>query len=191
MIGKIFVISAPSGAGKTSLVKALLNRMGNTHQLRRVVTYTSKAPRPGDRSGVDYHFVTPDEFEQKVQDNFFMEWSDAYGAYYGSPRNILDEIKKGTSFVVILDRAGARQVVEQTDRVVPIWIAPPSIEVLEQRLRSRATETEEQIKRRLVIATQEIAQERSDDLYKYHVINDVFDEAVNDLEKIVLDELNN
>src|SRR5437879_4794715 len=107
MIGKLFVISASSGAGKTTLVTAIITHMGGHVNLERVVTYTTRTPAPGDVPGVDYHFVTPAQFQEKIAAGFFMEWSTAYGHYYGSPRSVLDEVAAGNSRILILDRAGA------------------------------------------------------------------------------------
>jgi guanylate kinase len=189
-MGKLFIISAPSGAGKTSLVHAIMDRVSPKYPLKRLITYTSRAPRTNDINGIDYHFVSPSEFEQKIAEGFFMEWSNVYGAYYGSPRSALDEIQEGISYIVILDRAGTRQVVEKTTLAVPIWVTPPTIEVLEQRLRNRNTETIGQIERRLWLAKQEIEEEERQLFYPHHLINDEFETAVTDLEALIVAEIN-
>ena len=97
-MGKLFIIPAPSGAGKTSLVTALLERIGQSHSLSRVITYTTKMPRSGDIHGRDYHFLSIDQFEQKIKEDFFLEWSVAYDHYYGSPKNIVLCLSKETHF---------------------------------------------------------------------------------------------
>ena len=190
-MGKLFIVSAPSGAGKTTLVNAVIKWVCPKNPIKRVITYTSKIARRGEQNERDYHFLSSTEFEQKIKDGFFLEYSIAYGAYYGSPRSVLDEIKQGKSFILIIDRIGAKQVVKQTKCEVLIWIYPPSIEVLKQRLEYRATENSEQIQKRIVQAQKEIAQETSQKLYTYHVKNDVFEKAVQKLEAIIINELGN
>jgi guanylate kinase len=188
-MGKLFIISAPSGAGKTSLVHAIMDRVSPRHPLKRLITYTSRAPRANDINGIDYHFVSPQDFERKIAEGFFMEWSNVYGAYYGSPRSALDEIQEGISYIAILDRAGTRQIVDKTTVAVPIWITPPTLAILEERLRNRNTETIGQIERRLWLAKQEMEEEQCQLFYPHHVVNDEFEKAVADLEALILAEI--
>ncbi len=190
MSGKLFIISAPSGAGKTSLVNALLPRLGDRCSINRLITYTSKTPRPGEKQGIDYHFISTDEFEQKAAKGFFLEWSTVYGTYYGSPVAVLRELEIGKSFMLIADRVGAAQIIKRHSSAVLIWIHTVSIEVLQERLEGRGTDKPEQILRRLAIAKAELEQESREDLYQYHVCNDNFEESIQVLEKIVLKELN-
>lgn len=188
-MGKLFVITAPSGAGKTSLVTALIERIGQSHALSRVVTYTTKAPRVGDVDGVDYCFMSTEQFEQKIKEDFFIEWSLAYGNYYGSPKNILSLLGQGSSFLLIIDRQGAQQVKAACPETVLIWICVPTIEILEQRLLSRKTENNEQINKRILLAQKEIEEEGSINFFKYKVYNDIFEKALQELESIVKNEL--
>lgn len=189
--GKLFLISAPSGAGKTTLVTTVLNRLQHKPvSVQRVVTYTTKSPRETERPGIDYHFVSATEFEDKIKQNFFIEYSTAYKNYYGSPRYILDQMSQEyMSFVLIIDRVGAQKIIEQQIPVVPIWIAPPSMNDLRDRLIGRATEDDAQIVSRLERAQAEIDLENEHTLYNYHITNRIFDQAACELESIFLQQL--
>lgn len=189
MAGKLFVISAPSGAGKTTLVHALVDRFGSYYALDRVVTYTSKAPRTCEMHGFDYHFLSAAEFEAKIEQNFFMEWSKAYEAYYGSPRLIIDNLRLGQSYVMIIDRVGAQQIVSQCPEAVLIWLYTKNIEALRNRLVGRNTDLAEVIERRLKRAQEEIEQELREPIYHFHVLNDDFEDALKRLVTIIKREL--
>src|SRR3989338_2709281 len=126
MIAKLFVVSAPSGAGKTTLVKAALEHLCKKFPIKRVITYTTRPARAGEMDGEHYYFISVNDFKQKVTEGFFLEWSSWYDHYYGSPVSIIEEIKKGTSFVAILDRAGAAEVLRAYPKAVCIWITPGS-----------------------------------------------------------------
>lgn len=188
--GKLFIVSAPSGAGKTTLVQALLERFGHVYAMERVITYTSKKPRVTERHGIDYHFIDANEFECKLQEGFFMEWSNCYDTYYGSPKSVLDGIASGKSYILILDRVGALNVVRTCNAdPVLIWLYTKSIDDLRTRLEGRKTETKEQIERRMEIAKQEISAEFQSPEYHYHVLNHDFERALKKLERIVRREL--
>lgn len=189
MTGKLFIISAPSGAGKTTLVNELIERYGRHYDLTRVITYTSKKPRTTERQGLDYHFVSPGEFELKIAQGFFMEWSGAYEAYYGSPRDILDRLAGGKSFMLIIDRVGAEQILKVHPAAVPIWVYTRTIDDLHERLVSRNTEALDHIERRLAQAKSEIFAEISRPRYRYHVLNHDFEIAVNRIYTIIKREL--
>lgn len=184
MNSAIFVISAPSGAGKTSLVESVLARKQSNVLLERVVTYTTKSPKPGELHGKDYYFISTSEFEQKIAEDFFIEWSNAYGHYYGSPRSMLAAREKGISSIIILDRTGAHNMLLRVPDAILIWIMPPSIDILEKRLLVRGRETPEQIKKRIELATQELAAEKKNSLFHYCVQNDDFVNASQKLEAI-------
>ncbi len=186
-MGQIFIISASSGAGKTTLVNELLKRI-NQYPIERVITYTSKIARTNEQNGRDYYFISLEEFKQKIADEFFLEYSTAYGTYYGSSRSILDGIKKGKSYVLIIDRIGAQKVVKRTKGAVLIWIYTKDLGILESRLKKRATENSEQIEKRLAQARYEMDLESKYPLYHYHVLNDDFEVAVTKLEGIVKGE---
>ena len=186
MPGKLFIISAPSGAGKTTLVKHLVERLGTTHNLSRVVTYTTKPPRSQEQDKQDYCFISVAEFEQKIAQGYFLEWSNAYGHYYGSPCTLLEKLTQGGSLLLIVDRTGARQIKEKLDDVVLIWLHTTSIQVLKERLAERGSETEQQMRQRIELAKAEMLQEQKEQLYDFCVLNDDFFEAIKKLESIVM-----
>ncbi|HZW60896.1 MAG TPA: guanylate kinase [Candidatus Babeliales bacterium] len=190
MVGKLFIVSAPSGAGKTSLVTRVLSDLKSQWPVERVITYTSKTPRPGEVDGRDYHFITPLQFEAKIKEEFFLEWSVAYGTYYGSPRSILDGLKKGRSYITILDRAGARAVSEIVPEAVLIWIHTPTIDILKERLRSRGQDSDASIEKRMDLAKLELEDEAKNKLFRYHILNDNFENAVEEFKVIMHDSLN-
>jgi len=197
MSGKLFVVSAPSGAGKTSLVAAVLERMKSQHPIDRVVTYTSRQDRLGEQQGKAYHFLSSQDFERKIQDGFFLEWSGEYDHYYGTPRHIVDELEQGLSRILIIDRFGAERVLAiakdpspiLTDKVTSIWIYTSDISELERRLVRRGKNTKEQIVRRLELAQQELQKEQACPLYIHKILNDDFKKAANELESMMVCEL--
>jgi len=186
MPGKLFIVSAPSGAGKTTLVEHVIGRLGQTYALSRVVTYTTKAPRPHDKDKQDYCFISVAEFEQKITQGYFLEWSNAYGQYYGTPATIIDELRKGRSLILIVDQVGARQLKKKIDDAVLIWLYTASLQVLKERLVIRGTENEAQIERRLRLAETEILYEKKERFFDFHVLNEDFFQAINELEAIFL-----
>jgi guanylate kinase len=178
----LIIVSAPSGAGKTTLVARLVELLGVTHGLKRLVTYATRAPRAGEIPGQDYIFISPQEFEQKIQAGFFLEWSGALGTQYGTGRDIMDHLTQGPG-VLILDQDGARKLKKPLGATL-IWVTVPSIEILEQRLRARGTENDAQITRRMARAAQEIAREKQEKLYDHHVENDDLELAIENMAKV-------
>lgn len=187
--GKLFVISAPSGAGKTTVACAAIEQLRPQCSLERVITYTTKLPRPEEIPGRDYHFISVAEFEAKIKEGFFLEYSGAYDHYYGTPKSILAEVAAGKSLILIIDRAGARVVRQMYTEAVLIWIDVPGVEILRQRLEHRGGISAEQIERRLRLARQEIEQEQKNVQYKHHIFNDFFDKAVKNLANLIKNEL--
>jgi guanylate kinase len=185
MAAKLFIISAPSGAGKTTLVEALLKNMQDHHPIERLVTYTTKDPRTGEQPGIDYHYITVNEFKQKIDSGFFLEYSTRYGAYYGSPVDALDKVKSGISIIIIIDRMGAKAISKIYPPAVCIWITPPSIEELQKRLELRNTENRSKIEDRVKLAVEELAEERNTPFYHYTVVNDSFSLAEEALRSII------
>lgn len=187
--GKLFVLAGPSGVGKTTLATELLVRLGKTYNLARVVTYTTKSPRNGEVAGVDYHYLTTQEFEAKLSTGFFIEHSQAYGHYYGSPKSMLLELKAGKSFLLIVDQAGAQRIKAQYPAAILIWIVPPHLAELADRLKKRATETSVDIEKRLMIAAHEITNELQQRQFDYIVENDILVQTVETLAQILKAEI--
>ena len=178
--GTLFIVSAPSGAGKSSLEKALLQRVDG---IERSISHTTRAPRPGERDGVDYHFVSREEFEQMVARGEFLEYATVFDNMYGSLRSLVEEkLRAGIDVIMDMDWQGARQVREAMPDVVTIFILPPSLEELRRRLEGRGQDSEEVIQRRMQKARDEIAHYVE---YDYLVVNDDFDTATQQLEHIV------
>lgn len=179
--GNVFMVSAPSGAGKSSLVNALLKKHPNIHLS---VSCTTRPPRPGEQNGREYHFVSVEEFATWRDQNNLLEWAEVHGNYYGTPRPFVEEkIKNGENILLEIDWQGARQVRKQFPDIIDIFILPPSIDELEKRLHNRGQDSDEVIKRRLLAASSEIAHA---DEFEYVIINDCFETALAQLEQIVL-----
>ncbi len=182
MKGTLFLISAPSGAGKTTIVNAVLehvkNHYGDKLVLEKVITYTTRPKREGEVEEKDYFFITKEDFLEKIESGFFMEWSTWYENYYGSPAWVLDRVREGISYIAIVDRFGARSIKAIFPEVVLIWLAPVSLEVLEQRLIRRGTDLQQEIEKRLLKAALEMDEEKKEKIYEYHIINDDFNKTV-------------
>ena len=174
--GALFIVSAPSGAGKTSVVNAALARAAG---VARTVSHCTRSPREGEVDGVDYHFVSPERFEAMRAAGEFAEPAQVFGNEYGTAmvtvRRILD---RGDQAVSVIDWQGANQLRERFPDAVKIFIAPPGLDVLAARLRARATDSEAVIRRRLAQAELDMAQART---YDYLVVNDRFEAAVQDM----------
>lgn len=152
--GSLFVVSAPSGAGKTTLVKLLLE---HDRQVRHSVSYTTRAPRTGEQDGREYHFVGVDAFAAMRERGEFVEWAQVHGNFYGTSRVWLEEqMAKGDDVLLEIDWQGAAQVRQQFPAAVGVFILPPSLAELERRLRDRGTDSEEVIQRRLAAALGEM-----------------------------------
>jgi len=180
MNGTLYVVSAPSGAGKTSLLKALTEA---DPLLGVAVSHTTRAPRPGEVEGVHYHFVDADTFDNMVDAGAFIEHATVHGNRYGTSRAaVAPALEAGRDLVLEIDWQGARQVRAALPAAVTVFILPPSRAALEQRLRGRAQDSDEVIARRVAAALEEMAHH---DEYDYLVINDRFDDALADLAAIV------
>ncbi|MCC7416906.1 MAG: guanylate kinase [Acidobacteria bacterium] len=181
--GILFVVSAPSGAGKTTLVERLVERIP---RLRMSRSYTSRAARPGEADGVDYNFVARDRFEQMIAGGDFIEWADVFGNLYGTRAPDTERLlETGCDVVLVIDVQGARQVRGRAIETTTIFVMPPSFAVLERRLRGRSQDSEEAIQRRLRVAREEVAAYPE---YDFIVVNDEVDDAVERLGGIVLAE---
>jgi len=187
--GKIFVISAPSGTGKTTVVNRLVEQFGGYFNISRVITYTTKKPHESEKHGVDYYFLSKDEFEKKTDDGFFIEWSSAYGDYYGSPKNIIDELEHGKSYIMVLDQVGGYNIIKTIPDSVLIWLSPVDFSVLKRRLLNRARDSVNTIEKRMGRAQEEVSVELMKAIYKYHIINESSLVAMKKVIKILKKEL--
>lgn len=184
--GALFIVSGPSGVGKTTVVTEFLRQHAKSYNISRAVTYTTKTPRSTEVHGIDYHFITQAEFERKVAEGFFLEWSGEYGACYGTPVDVITDVAAGKSAILVIDRVGAAQIVKQYPAVVLIWIQVSSVTMLAERLKLRQTDSFEQIQTRLFLARKEIEQELHAPMYHYHVMNDDLKVAVQRLSDVIL-----
>ncbi len=178
--GNLYIISAPSGAGKTSLVKALLQ---SEVDLSLSVSYTTRAPRPEEVDGRDYHFVSREGFEERLKQGEFLESAQVYGNFYGTSKTWINEALRASRDILLeIDSQGARQVRQVFPASVSIFVLPPSLQVLEARLRNRAQDSLEVISQRLASARDEISHVGE---YDYVILNDRLDRALDDLKCIV------
>ncbi len=173
--GKLLIFSAPSGAGKTSIVKGVLARVPD---LAFSVSACSRPKRPGEQDGVDYYFLTPDTFRRKIEENAFLEWEEVYpGSYYGTLRSELDRIwQQGKHVVFDVDVAGGLNIKKQFPaRSLAMFIRPPSLEVLRERLTNRGTESSESLQKRLGKAEKELSYASQ---FDHIIVNDVLADAI-------------
>src|SRR5438876_8409891 len=181
--GILFVVSAPSGAGKTSLCQELVSQLPD---LRYSVSYTSRKPRPAEIADRHYHFVDEATFRDMIKEGAFLEWAEVYGNLYGTPRAPIKEwISQGIDVLLDIDTQGALQIRRHEPDAVSIYILPPSLEVLRRRLEDRKGDAPDEIARRLKKARDEVKNYRD---YIYVIINEDFKFAVRQLEAIVLAE---
>jgi guanylate kinase len=181
--GLLFIVSAPSGAGKTTLVERLVEQ---TPQLKMSRSYTSRPARPGESDGVDYNFVTRGQFEGMVARGEFLEWADVFGNLYGTSASDTDRLLTGGNDVVlVIDVQGARQIRSRGMAATTVFVMPPSRDVLERRLRGRSQDSEAAIQRRLQVAQAEVA---SFTEYDFIVVNDELTGSVDRLRGIILAE---
>ena len=181
--GLLFVVSAPSGAGKTSLCKAVTASLEN---LTHSVSYSTRKPRNGEIDGRDYYFISQERFQEMVRAGDFAEWAEVHSNLYGTSRRVLDDVvSKGVDVILDIDTQGAKQIKKKFDSAVFIFIMPPSLDILEERLRNRKSDQEEEIRRRMTRAREEI---KDYGMYDYLVVNRDFDRALAELRSIVVAE---
>jgi len=181
--GLLFVVSAPSGAGKTSLCRAITDSLEN---LTHSISHATRKPRPGEIDGRDYYFVSQERFRDMVQAGDFAEWAEVHSNLYGTSRRVLDDmISKGLDVILDIDTQGARQIKSKYDAAVFIFIMPPSLDILEERLRNRKSDHEDEIRKRMQRAREEI---RDYALYDYLIVNRDFDRALTELRSIAIAE---
>jgi len=181
--GLLFIVSAPSGTGKTTIVERLVQVVS---RLRLSRSYTSRTARAGEQDGVDYNFISRAQFEAMIAQQAFLEWADVFGNYYGTSAGDTEQcLAAGEDVVLVIDVQGARQVRARGIETVGVFVLPPSAAVLESRLRGRSKDTEEQMRRRLDVARTEVGEFEQ---YEYVVVNDDLDGAVNRMRAIVMAE---
>lgn len=187
--GHLFIISGPSGVGKTTLVARAVSTLAQEYPIAQGLTYTTRQPRPQEKDGQDYFFVSQADFKAKIGQNYFLEWSDAYGAFYGSPRDILQTCSQGHSRILILNWQGALQVYQQVPEAILIWITISDRGVLQERLQGRNANGRAEIEHRLNLALREMEQETREKRFHYHVLNDDFNEGYTQLTAILSHKL--
>lgn len=178
--GNLFIVSAPSGGGKTSLVRSTIEVLNN---LRISVSHTTRAKRPNERDGVDYYFVTITEFQRMIDDGTFLEYATVFGHRYGTSLHTVNEtLGRGQDVILDIDWQGAQTIRRKNSETVSVFVLPPTIEELEHRLTKRGGDTREVIRQRMQNAVMEIAHYGE---YDYLLINDNFDQTVEELVSII------
>ena len=178
--GRPIVLSAPSGAGKSSIIEGVRSRVSN---LEYSVSHTTRSPRRGEANGVHYHFVSKERFEKMIDEGAFAEWAMVYDNYYGTAYETLEgELRKGNDVILDLDPVGAKNIKKRFLDAVLIFVVPPSLEVLEDRLRGRRTDSEDTIKKRLEHARSEMREAQG---YDYIVVNNVLATAIEEVACII------
>ena len=185
-MANLFIIAAPSGCGKTSLVKALLE---NSKNLAVSVSHTTRKPRKGEIDGENYHFVSNETFEQMISNNDFLEYAEVFGNMYGTAKtNIYEKLDSNINIILEIDWQGARQVRQNMPEVISIFILPPSKNVLLERLTTRGQDDKATISERMENSEKEMSHYNE---FGYLIINDQFDSALNNLKTIIDDYGNN
>ena len=182
--GQLIIVSAPSGSGKDTVVKKLMEK--STAPIWVSVSATSRKPRNGEVEGKDYYFLSKDDFKEKIDEGFFLEYAEYAGNYYGTPKKYIKEkLDQGIDVILIIEIQGALQIKELIKDALFIFIMPPSMEELKKRLENRKTESQEKILARFKTAYQEINEVTK---YNYVVVNDDLENAVNKVESILISE---
>jgi len=178
--GRLFIVSGPSGTGKTTLCSAVLNRFPN---MLYSVSYTTRKPRNGEQSGIDYHFIKKKDFKDKIKSGKWAEWAEVHGNYYGTSAQLLDKgLDSGRDIILDIDVQGTIRLLERYPESVTVFIMPPSIGELKSRLELRNTDSSEVISRRLENAKIEMAKK---DLYLHVIINDQLPDAIGQLIAVI------
>jgi guanylate kinase len=181
--GLVFVISAPSGTGKTTLVKEVIQQLPG---LQFSVSFTTRLPRPNEREGEDYHFVSHAVFQRMVEKNEFLEWAEVLGNRYGTPRPDLKKLEsEEIDLILDVDTQGAKKAMKEIDQPILIYLLPPSLKVLRERLLNREVDSLEMVKFRLSNARKDI-----EEAYWYHyvIVNDRIGDAIEKLKSIIISE---
>jgi len=182
-VGLIFIISAPSGTGKTTLVREVIQQLPG---LRFSVSFTTRLPRPDEKEGEDYHFVSHSVFQKMVDKNEFLEWAEVLGNRYGSPRPDLKKMEiEGVDLILDIDTQGAKKVAKEISQPVLIYLLPPSLRVLKERLINRGMDSLERVKFRLSNARRDMEEAYG---YQYVIVNDRVEDALEKLKSIMIAE---
>ncbi len=181
--GLLFIVTAPSGTGKTTLCRAMTRAFPGLYYS---VSHTTRAPRPGDENGKDYHFVSPAEFQRMIDQGEFLEWAEIYGHRYGTSKAVLEKVlQEGRDAILDIDEQGARQLRQKNLQGIFILLLPPSLAELKRRLSNRKTEGKDAMEERLRKAGNEMAEAR---WYEYMIVNDQLEKAREKLKAIILAE---
>ncbi|HYK88641.1 MAG TPA: guanylate kinase [Acidobacteriota bacterium] len=179
--GNLFIVSGPSGAGKSAIAAGVLNTVPN---LRFSISYTTRPPRGTEKDGIEYNFVSEEEFQELIRSGDLLEWALVYGNYYGTSKRRIDEIlQQGIDVLLDIDVQGARSIRGKRPEAIAIFILPPSYKVLRERLESRKLDKEYVIEQRLKIASQEIVLYKN---YDYLIINETLEDSICELTAIIL-----
>jgi guanylate kinase len=178
--GRLFIISAPSGTGKSTVIQKIMELRSD---LSFSVSATTRPPRPGETEGVAYRFLSRSEFERMIAQNDFLEYAEFVGDFYGTPKQpVLDHVCKGEDVILDIDVQGCKQIKKAMPEAVSIFLIPPSMEELERRLRTRGTDSEDKVKYRLQRAKAEMLERN---IYDFNVVNDIVDQAAHEIIKII------
>ncbi len=185
-LGNLYIISSPSGAGKSTLLRKLFTELSDSHPMRFSISHTTRAMRPGETNGVEYHFVSTDEFKNMIAQDAFLEWAQVFDNFYGTSRQEVEKsLQKGIDVFLDIDWQGARIIRERFPEVKTIFILPPSLEILEERLIKRGQDQPDVIANRMKKARNEISHHNE---YDYIIVNDKLEEAYEQLRSIVIAE---
>ena len=182
-LGTLYIVSSPSGAGKSSLLSALLARFNDDQRMQLSISHTTRGMRPGEADGVHYHFVDKSEFQAQIDRGAFFEWAEVFGNYYGTSRETIERcLDQGIDVFLDIDWQGARQIRDQLPEARSIFILPPSLTILEQRLHGRGQDSDEVIRHRMAQAVAEMSHY---DEYDYLIVNDDFETSLQQLASII------
>ena len=174
--GHLFIISAPSGAGKTTLVKAVLQQF---RDMLYSISYTTRNPRAEERDGIDYHFISKQDFKKGIHKGRWAEWAEVYGNYYGTSAEFIEKsLSSGCDILLDIDVQGTLQILKHYPDSVTIFILPPSMNALRKRLEMRGSDSQAVIEKRLLHARKEMTQQK---MYRHIIVNDVLSEAIKEL----------
>lgn len=181
--GKVIIISGPSGSGKTTLHKSLLDTPCLKGKLVKSISATTRAKRDGERHGRDYLFLTPNLFEARINKGYFLEWEKVFNNYYGTPkRQVLNLLNKGKHVLLCIDVKGARHVRKEFPEAMGVFVKTPTLKILRERLKKRASETPQTLESRLTVARAELKEAKK---YDHIIVNARLDTAARELERVV------